>query len=1123
MRLKKSILTGLTALSAVTVLAADITITVPEDASIILGSKTSHFVDFTEYEPKSVTSLDGIASYTFDIPAGKVYNYRTWMEGGLTNAGYFTMNADNSKCPVLSFTAEDYKTHSPKEICHDVMSNAGYETGDIFLNINPEGYLKLNTGDNFDLHAMRSWELTDNAVNNYFIEPEFHYEVIDSEGNPSNSVITIESRPQSSWASLKALAPGMAIVLVTYDAINLDYYSGNERKDYLGGSFWGAIWPENTGVFVVSVDESESACKPHMLINEEYNADTKKMAGKYVDAEHDVFYYMKGGDGFRYTFRPENVSKVEIAYPTIGEQSLTFSGFTADGVEWDENGTVAITLKQGRQIVRLTDPDGNSVCQVMTAKECEREISNLSRPGSSFYQPGDKIQICYKGLRHPANKLAGIYNMSAYITYNGIPNGTSLIQSANQYTFGSSQAAQTVIATIPEDLNVDAGCRFVMDDGVVQVNGFGDPIGNHRTIIKDKGRSPNLNAVSHQTYFGSLPPVEIPISPMTLFSISLSGDLDDAEVKVTYEGNKELQPDNDGIYSWTFGTYNVVVKKCGFRCFRTTFVLREGDDVCQTVKIDPVPASEGMWNGISHEEVLPDENGVYHVANGAQLAYFSEKINELGKTFTSKVVLDCDIDLGDYDWTPIAKEKNKNFAGQFDGQNHTVTGLYINDPSLSYAGLFGFVQGLSTSVATIENLTVEGAVASNKYVGGIAGDVDKYSAVRRCANHAHVEGDTYVGGVAGYLSASAKCSLTDCYNTADISGNGNVGGVVGYNNASAQIKNIFSIGKVAHSATSGACVGGSSKKNGLENAFSIYKNEIETNQTQITEEQLESGEIAFKLGAEFGQAIGTDPYPIFDGTKVYYDSDSDEYYNKADNFSLDLGEGTDEIIIEDDGIVIPLCGMYRISVKAEPVGARLPEISWISDNDDIVSIDDEGNLTAVSKGMVNISAVAVIEDKEVIESCHVNVVGAKAKTLILESNTLTLDVIACPVAVLSAGFGPDYADVPEVKWTSSNESVAKAVHDGSLSAQIMALSEGETMIKVELSDNPDVYDVCALRVTEISGIDDIIKENASASVDVFDLDGRIVRTDANLYDCKALSPGLYIFRINNIAKTVMIK
>lgn len=43
-------------------------------------------------------------------------------------------------------------------------------------------------------------------------------------------------------ADIKAVGNGTAIVLVSYDAICLNYYSGTTRTPYMGGEYWSAIW-----------------------------------------------------------------------------------------------------------------------------------------------------------------------------------------------------------------------------------------------------------------------------------------------------------------------------------------------------------------------------------------------------------------------------------------------------------------------------------------------------------------------------------------------------------------------------------------------------------------------------------------------------------------------------------------------------------------------------------------------------------------------------------------------------------------------------------------------------------------------------------------------------------------
>ncbi|MDE6715143.1 MAG: hypothetical protein K2J74_01545, partial [Muribaculaceae bacterium] len=404
-------LTGNITVSGAIPLGEDYSISVPADADLYLGIKFSHFTDYTEIKPLSVENKGGNKIYTYYLSQNQTYNYRTWKKGELTQGGYFTMNVDKTKCPKIEFTNADYKAYNPKQINHDVNSNQGYETGDIFVNINERGHLAMKQGDSFYAHAMRTWELTDNSTNNYFIEPDFHYTVIGLDGKPSTGVIEIENADActSPWSKIKAVGKGTAIVLVTYDAIGLNYYSGANKTPYMGGEYWGAIWPENTGVYVVTVGENESSVEPNMVINDAYNKETLKLAGKYVDAEHDVFYYLDTEEGAKYTFTPKGVKEITIAYPTIGESMASYSGFAADGVTKNADGSYTLLLKEGRQIVKMTDASGNAAYQVLTAKTCQREITNVSRPGSKIFQPGDQIKIQYSGLRHPANKLAGIY------------------------------------------------------------------------------------------------------------------------------------------------------------------------------------------------------------------------------------------------------------------------------------------------------------------------------------------------------------------------------------------------------------------------------------------------------------------------------------------------------------------------------------------------------------------------------------------------------------------------------------------------------------------------------------------------------------------------------------------
>ena len=472
--------------------AVEFSITVPEGAQLFVREKTSHYKLFNEETTANISTSDGKTTYMFDLTGEQYsYHYRVSQEGKVTRAGLFYP----SNSTGLEVTAEMLEGN-PKAIDRDVQSNAGYNVADIFLNINPQGHLKLTNGATHQLVGLRTWQATNSTVGNYFIEPDFHYSVVNENGLLDDKVVTV-----SNSGLLQAVGAGTAIVLVTYDALNF--------TDGAGGPFFGAIWPENTGVFVVSVDANDAGISSNITINENWNTvETNKMATTAVDAELDIFYYPEETEGYDYTFTPTGVTAVELAQPTLGENSLSYSGFSARGVTDNGDGSYTVRLTHGRNIVKLTSAAGAEY-QVFSAKPVSYIISNATREGSPF-QAGDKISILFNTLYHPCNKLAGVYNMSAGIQYQGAGTDFPVILGPGQYTFASR--AQTYEITIPENYTESS---FPLIKGVIKVRGYGDHYGNHRFITLEGGKAPNMNALIRDAYFGALPDIIIPIGTST--------------------------------------------------------------------------------------------------------------------------------------------------------------------------------------------------------------------------------------------------------------------------------------------------------------------------------------------------------------------------------------------------------------------------------------------------------------------------------------------------------------------------------------------------------------------------------------------------------------------------------
>jgi len=159
-------------------------------------------------------------------------------------------------------------------------------------------------------------------------------------------------------------------------------------------------------------------------------------------------------------------------------------------------------------------------------------------------------------------------------------------------------------------------------------------------------------------------------------------------------------------------------------------------------------------------------------------------------------------DANDSNWTALGTSRNR-YTGTFDGGGHTVSGLVINQPSAGYQGFFGYI-GTPSSSVTVKNLTVEGTVNGQMYIGGIIGCIQN-SIIENCVSRVEVTGtgmNSYIGGVVGYNQSG---TVIACYNTGNVSGGSYVGGVVGYNNST--VIACYSTGSVSGNSSVGGVVG----------------------------------------------------------------------------------------------------------------------------------------------------------------------------------------------------------------------------------------------------------------------------------------------------------------------------
>lgn len=341
------------------------------------------------------------------------------------------------------------------------------------------------------------------------------------------------------------------------------------------------------------------------------------------------------------------------------------------------------------------------------------------------------------------------------------------------------------------------------------------------------------------------------------------------------------------------------------------------------------------------------KDAVYEISNAGQLYWFAGLVNgtlsgvaqnkSANAVLTADIVVNANVLKSDgtlnegtfKEWTPIATSASP-YTGIFDGQNHTISGLYFNQENSYDVGLFGRNNGKIANAGILDSYfygtSKVGGVCGNNYTGtisncyntgsvsgiGTAGGVSGYNytgSITNCYNTGNVSGSSgFVGGVSGYNSKGTIINsynagsvsgleyvggvsgyndggtITNCYNTgSSVSGSGYVGGVNGrnqgtitncYNTSSVSGKERY-VGGVIGRNESNATITNCYYDSAIYTGNAIGANDGTTEKVEgKTIEQFKTGEVAYLLqnGQSeeiWGQTIGTDTYPVLHGPKVY--------------------------------------------------------------------------------------------------------------------------------------------------------------------------------------------------------------------------------------------------------------
>ena len=789
-----------------------VTVTAPKGSTIDAGTLAKYYV-FSFLEPFTRSVEDGTA--TFHLDKNTDYFYRVRHPQGATYWNYVRLSAD----AAYTVTEEDLGLtgdFSKSTIYH--FENNVYDRAGIYLNINTKGYKNMVVGETFELNSFRNWFAIESFMNAKVALPEMHYQVIDVNGNASDVVTITPNALNSNVAVMEAKHEGTAIVLVTYDAMT--HMAGQTST---ASHRFSAIWPELTGVFVVNVGADGSAIQTNMNLDR-MDAVIEKDEARQLDAEHDILFYT-GTEGASYSFKPEAGCTVSVLRPTVTAASMTYSGgFTNTGVTTAEDGTVTVSgLITGRNIIKVTK-GGLSTYQVVTARGVSYKFVNaegteLTQEELAAIKPGDSVTIQFSNLISPKEKLSGAYNFNFSLYMQG-PDGTFFKSDPGGnfgvYDFSGNPERQKLTVTIPKFWAKET---YTLSGAIKQAGWPGVP--THRGITYAVGTNPGFDAPKTAGILSRLPEITIPVVKLDFLTGKLifrdqngtAIDRKDLTVTLKDSAGNGIAVAEDGTFKAYAEEYFYTVSGAGVEYASGSVTMTEEGPNEFTITLQATAA--GAWDGKTPTEPQTDENGVYQIGTGAELAWFVAK----SKDADVSGVLTADINLGKYAWLNISSSKKV----VLDGADFEITGLnataglfaqigsnsYIHDLTIrgavsgkgSAGAIAGYASGTAPKIANCFNYAVITSTGSN--VGGLVGYTYQNAVIESCANFGAVTGGSSVGGIIGGTVSNGS-TITGCYNTAEISATGSkAGGIIGGTSSEMTVASCYNTGKISGTASGG--------------------------------------------------------------------------------------------------------------------------------------------------------------------------------------------------------------------------------------------------------------------------------------------------------------------------------
>lgn len=454
-------------------------------------------VAYKNYEPVSWLEPENEELNTdleydvYQVKLRKDSNYIIIMGGAETSyrkCGFFFMSPPNNVQATIDLNAKKSVSSGRKYVA----------SNDLYTSVGGNSvYLTMNQNEQVRLEGFRVEQTVTDSISNQFVEPDMHYEVIQGDSVSLNSA----GAPGREFQMLTATKKGTSIIKVTYDDIDI-WETGILGQGSPDKYYCDSIDDINTGIVIVNVGGNSGEIQSNTNLN---MYDTVYFASKITMPDGT---WKNGTESASYTFKPTagnvSISTVRIRTPYLG------TGNWNDESAWitcqsDEDGSYTVDLKNGRNIIEITDSEGNVLYDTINAKAVELNIINNTHSGKNP-RIGDSIGVSFDGLELPIYKMCGIYNP-------GFPDTTWVEYRDADGNIARSAGVQYAIHlynTVTFDVNKSG--EFTLSGGKIHCGHLGSPLNAHLDISLD-GAPPNLNASAgtNSPYFCILPDITLTV------------------------------------------------------------------------------------------------------------------------------------------------------------------------------------------------------------------------------------------------------------------------------------------------------------------------------------------------------------------------------------------------------------------------------------------------------------------------------------------------------------------------------------------------------------------------------------------------------------------------------------